>query len=209
MTTSINTSYSAPAYMITEETKKRITGESEGNSIHSSDAADSATVNISHDGIAKYKESLLQMATSGLQHNVDGKGIIFTDFNTLIGSRMPSIYGEKDDNGEYRRNYFTAEETRQNMMKVYEDLRSEITKGYADGTRKTFVEDKSSEKGYRQLTMEEELDALKKAFSVFKERYSQNNSKEVLGILKNHAQKINTLSNGRAKIASEFLNLPE
>ena len=59
-----------------------------------------ATVDISSDGIEKYKESLLKASSEGLQHNENGEGIIFTEFNTLVGSRMPSIYGEMDDNGE-------------------------------------------------------------------------------------------------------------
>lgn len=208
--TGINTNYNHP-HFITEQTKQRIIDgtektESPENGIGYKDIKD--TLEISEDAINSYKANLEKSATSGLQHNEDGKGIIFTDFSILFGSRMPSIYGEKDENGEYTRHYFTKEEKQQNILKAYADIFSEIIAGYADGTRQTYVEDKNSEKGYRQLTMAEEIDALDKVFLEYTERQARNNG-EVRGILADHARKVSQLSGGQSKIAFEVVELME
>ena len=207
--TEINTNYSQ-TQLITEQTKQRIIGES--NKIEQEDASGKFgevkdILDLSEEGITKYKESLEKSATVGLQHNENGKGVILTDFNTMFGSRMPSVYGDKNENGEYQKNYFTTQEKLQNMRKAHDDIRSEIVSGYAAGTRETYVEDKTSEKGYRKLNLEEELDALDRAYSKYTDRYLKNNDEKVMGILKEHAQKVSSLSGGRTQIATDALKV--
>lgn len=140
--TGINTDYNHQHY-ITEKTKQRILdGTEKSESLNSCAGYKEIqdTLEISDDAIKSYKASLEKTVTSGLQHNEEGKGIILTDFSTLLGSRMPSIYGDKDENGEYTRHYFTKEEKQQNILKAYTDVFSEIIAGYADGTRQTYVD---------------------------------------------------------------------
>ena len=203
--TTINTNYSVPAFTVTEQTKARISTESEelseGKELPHSEK--SATVEISQDGINSYKESLVKSATTGLQQSENGKGVIMTDFSTLIGSRMPSIYGEKNESGEYSRNYFSTSEAASNILKAYAGLYDEIVTGYEAGTRETYVEDKTSESGYRKLTMDEELEELNKAYKDYADRYATNRDKNVIDILSAHAKKVSELSSGRTAIANE------
>ncbi len=55
-------------------------------------------------------------------------------------------------------------------VKAYKKLCDEIVQGYQKGTRERYVEDKTSETGYRKMTMKEELDGLEQAFHRIKDR---------------------------------------
>lgn len=55
-------------------------------------------------------------------------------------------------------------------VRAYKKLYDEIIQGYQKGTRERYVEEKTSETGYRKMTMEEELDGLEKAFRMAKNR---------------------------------------
>ena len=203
----INTNYSMRDYTISEQTKKRIIEESDAASVRDKANNRGASVEISEEGIRSYKESLEKTATAGLQQNENGKGIIFTDFRYELTSRLPSIYGEKDSNGEYTRNYFSKDEKEQNLLKAYSDVFSEIVSGYADGTRKTYVVDKESETGYRQLTFGEELDELDRAYLDYIDRSASQDNDHIRSILSEHTKKVVGLSGERAEIASEVLAL--
>ena len=206
--TVVNTNYIQPLY-ITDQTKHRTLDERTAAEFHNKSFKGREVkdiLDISEDGFKNYKASLEKATTAGLQQNEDGKGIIFTDYNTIFGSKMPSIYREKDENGEYQRNYYSKEEKQQNMLNTYSDIFSEIISGYANGSRKTYIEDNNSKNGYRQLTMNEEIEALDKAFLEYSNRQSRNNN-QIHEILADHANKVSQLSNGRAKIASETADL--
>lgn len=47
------------------------------------------------------------------------------------------------------------------MVKGFESLYDEIRTGYAEGTRVRFVEDDTSEDGFRRISMNEEVGILK------------------------------------------------
>lgn len=55
-------------------------------------------------------------------------------------------------------------------VKAYKKLCDEIVQDYQKGTRERYVEDKTSETGYRKMTMKEELDGLEQAFHRIKDR---------------------------------------
>ncbi len=59
---------------------------------------------------------------------------------------------------------YTSSKQAKDYVRAYEKLRDEIVQGYKNGTRERYVEDKTSETGYRKMTMEEELNGLKQAF---------------------------------------------
>lgn len=137
------------------------------------------------------------------------QGVIMTDFASEFASRMPSIYGEKDENGEYERKYFSASETASNMLKTYATMYDEITRGYEDGTRETYIEDKSAADGYRKLTKDEDLAELDMAYRNYAERYAANNDDKVLQILYEHTKKVVALGGDRVEIASEASTILE
>ncbi|MBQ7564027.1 MAG: hypothetical protein IJT16_08560 [Lachnospiraceae bacterium] len=134
---------------------------------------------------------------------------VMTDYSHELAGRMPSVYGEKDENGEYVRNYFSVSDTASNLLKAYAGLYDEIVKGYEAGTRETYVEDKTAEGGYRKLTMDEELKELDKAYKDYADRYAANRDSHVLDILSAHAKKVSEISGDRAGIAKEANELLE
>ena len=135
---------------------------------------------------------------------------IMTDYSHELASRMPSIYGDKDANGEYSlRKFFSVSDTADNLLKAYASLYDEIIKGHEAGTREIYVEDKTAEGGYRKLTMEEEFNELDKAYKDYADRYASNRDKHVMDILSAHAKKVSDVSGGRGKIAEEVKDLLE
>ena len=135
---------------------------------------------------------------------------IMTDYSHELASRMPSIYGEKDADGEYSlRKFFSVSDTANNLLKAYASLYDEIVKGHEAGTRETYVEDKTAEGGYRKLTMEEELNELDKAYKDYADRYASNRDKHIMDILSAHAKKVSEISGGRTSIANKAKALLE
>ena len=200
----IRTNFSVSAYTVTEQTKARVLRESDNASMGQEPLRDetSAVAEISRDGMKSYKESLFRSAVAGLRQSENGKGVILTDYDTLIGSKMPSIYGEKDANGEYARNFFSVSETASNLLKVYEGLYDEIVQGHEAGTREVYVEDETAESGYRKLSMDEEIAELDKAYENYVNRYASRHDKSIIDALSAHAKRVTELSSGRAGIAN-------
>ena len=197
--TGINTNYNQ-SIIITEQTKARVVSESEKQTqdLNGDSGNKAATLDISNQGFQQYKDSLKPQ-----------NGIILTDYSTMIGSRMPSIYGEKNDKGEYDRNFYSVSDTSSNLLKAYAGLYDEIVKGHGAGTRETYVEDKTAESGYRKLTMEEELNELDKAYKDYADKYASDRDKNVIDILSAHAKKVSEISGGRTGIANEVNDLME
>lgn len=63
--------------------------------------------------------------------------------------------------------YLSTREKADNLFRAYANLYDEIIQGYENGTREIHVEDKNSEKSYRILTKEEELDALDNSYKKY------------------------------------------
>lgn len=196
---SVNTNYSQ-MHFIAEQTKSRVVSESEKQTqeLNGDSRNKAATLNISNQGLQQYKDSLKPQ-----------NGVILTDYSTMIGNRMPSIYGEKNDKGEYDRNFYSVSDTSSNLLKAYAGLYDEIVKGHEAGTRETYVEDKTAENGYRKLTMEEELNELDKAYKDYADKYASNRDKNVIDILSAHAKKVSEISGGRTNIANKANELLE
>ncbi len=99
----------------------------------------------SYDSILKQREELLS-----------GKIMPETDYSFVIGNKL----AELKPNGTYQ----SIEEKASNLLKSYASIYDEIVQGYESGTRESYVEDETSEDGYRKLTMNEELDALNESY---------------------------------------------
>ena len=160
---------------------------------------DAVKVSITDEGIQSYKDSM----NKG-NEDISG-GVILTDYGTMLSSRLPSIYGEKNADGEYERNYRSVGEKANDLLNSYASIYDEIIQGYEDGTREIYIADETSESGYRKLSKDEELDELNKAFKNQSEKFEERNknNKEAIEILSAHAEKVSKLSSGRASIAKD------
>lgn len=156
-------------------------------------------VKISKEGFQSYHNSIM----TAEQGKLGNSGVILTDYRSMIGSKLPSTYGEKDENGEYERIYQSISDKADSLLKAYAEVYDEIQRGYQDGTRETYIEDKDSETGYRKLTKDEELAELEKAYEDHVNWFASKNNKNIITALEAHTKKVQALSSGRAKFAGE------
>ena len=87
-------------------------------------------------------------------------------FTNQFSQMLPKNY-TMSENGEAVFTPHTMKEKEDALIDGYKALYDEISKGYEDGTRVRYIEDESSEDGFRKLTKEEELSILKMEFDDF------------------------------------------
>ena len=123
-------------------------------------------------------------------------------FESRFSQMIPSSY-EMNERGESIYVHHTNEEKVAALSDGFKSLVDEINKGYDEGTRVRYVEDPSSEDGFRKLTREEELEILQQEFDDFvdsrfgKERVAEDAKiKESLDALQNLKKSLN---NGNTK----------
>ena len=167
-------------------------------------------VELSGDGLTALEEYKGKTSLSEEPAREVSNNHIMTDYSHEFASRMPSIYGDKDANGEYSvRNFSSVSDTANNMLNVYTSMYDEIVKGYEEGTRETYIEDKNADGGYRKLTMEEEIDELNKAYKDYAERFTANRDEHVIDILSAYEKQIAGIKAGREGVAGEASALLE
>lgn len=87
-------------------------------------------------------------------------------YESKFSQMIPSSY-EMNERGEAVYVHHTNEEKIAALSEGFKSLVDEINKGYDEGTRVRYVEDPTSEDGFRKLTREEELDILQQEFDDF------------------------------------------
>ncbi len=87
-------------------------------------------------------------------------------YESKFSQMIPSNY-EMSERGEAVYVHHTNEEKVAALSEGFKSLVDEINKGYDEGTRVRYVEDPTSEDGFRKLTREEELDILQQEFDEF------------------------------------------
>ena len=94
------------------------------------------------------KESIIQASKS-----------IGANYGYRLSEEAGKLKGQRDNGAAYSLSDRAAD-----YVKAYGNLYDEIVQGYKDGTIERYVEDETSETGFRRMTMEEELTDLDKAF---------------------------------------------
>lgn len=101
-----------------------------------------------YEGVMKQKESIRQASKS---------------IQASYGYRLSEEAGKLKEQRESGVAYSLSDRAA-DYVKAYGNIYDEIVQGYKDGTIERYVEDESSETGFRRMTMEEELADLDKAF---------------------------------------------
>lgn len=136
-------------------------------------ADDAVKVSISQEGIENYRKQIRERGMNG-----GGKVIVKADKDSIIrqakqatNALLANNYGnelaKETDKLKGQRtggSSYSLSNRVEDSVRAYGNLYDEIVQGYQNGTRERYVEDKSSETGYRKMTMEEELEGLDKAF---------------------------------------------
>lgn len=114
-------------------------------------------VTISKEGIeslknsgkaVRQKESIMQASKS-----------IGANYGYRLAEEAGKLKGQRESGAAYSLSDRAAD-----YVRAYGNLYDEIVQGYKDGTIERYVEDTTSETGFRKMTMEEELADLDKAF---------------------------------------------
>lgn len=137
-------------------------------------ADDAVKVSISQEGIENYRKQLRESGLGGANGKViakEGKDSIIrqakqatsalsaNDYGNALARETEKLKGQRTGSSSY-----SLSNRAEDSVRAYGNLYDEIVQGYQNGTRERYVEDETSETGYRKMTMEEELDGLDKAF---------------------------------------------
>lgn len=169
---------------------------------------DAASVMISKEGIQKFHDSKLQEAKAGL---VGSDKVLWysTSYSGMIVSKLPASE-VMDEKGEYHHQHTSLSSQADNLLKAYAESYDEIVRGYENGTREVWVEDKNAEGGIRKLTKEEDLAELDKAYQKSVETFEKKNDPKVIDALADMEKKMASLrqkSGNIKKQDSEIENL--
>ena len=100
-----------------------------------------------YEGVVKQKESIMQASKS-----------IGAGYGYRLSEETGKLKGQRDSGA------YSFSDRAADYVRAYGNLYDEIVQGYKDGTIERYVEDETSETGFRRMTMEEELADLDKAF---------------------------------------------
>lgn len=125
-----------------------------------------------------------------------------TSYSSMISSKIPSS-DLKDENGEYYHQYSSIADQANNLLKAYAESYDEIERGYVDGTREVWVEDKNAEGGIRKLTKEEDLAELDKAYKKSVETFEKKNDPKVIDALADMEKKMASLRQNSGNVKKQ------
>lgn len=166
-------------------------------------------VTISEEGLKNYREKITN-GQSFEEVQEQRKLLLETklspdmNYKFTLSAKVNSL--NETDKKASGAKYLSNEEKLDNIMEAYTSLYEEIVQGYEDGTRVINVADENSEKGYRTLTMQEELADLDNAYeSVVNTTVSimEQNEKVSVAFEKYYA-KIQSIGAGRAELANAY-----
>ncbi len=160
---------------------------------------DNVKLFISEDGMRQYHQNISSKKNINQKESVKEIPIL-TDYNYKLSKAANWTTG----NGIS----YSISDLAVKFVKAYGDLYDEIVQGYANGTKETYIADKSSENGYKKLTMEEELQALNDAYKKASETIdglAENSRQAQKAFEKYYAKlsKINT-TNNRSALAKKY-----
>ena len=125
------------------------------------------------------KESIIQASKS-----------IGASYGYRLSEEAGKLKGQRDNGAAYSLSDRAAD-----YVKAYGNLYDEIVQGYKDGTIERYVEDETSETGFRRMTMEEELADLDKAFQSMADKAEVD--AKASRILDGYKEKLSKLKSGQ------------
>ena len=125
------------------------------------------------------KESIIQASKS-----------IGANYGYRLSEEAGKLKGQRDNGVAYSLSDRAAD-----YVKAYGNLYDEIVQGYKDGTIERYVEDETSETGFRRMTMEEELADLDKAFQSMADKAEMD--AKASRILDGYKERLSKLKSGQ------------
>ena len=141
-------------------------------------------------------DTILDEKNKILEANLQASDI---DYNFTFGEEV----------GKYRKDgvNLTIEDKVNNLLKAYASLYNEMVQGYENGTREIHIEDESSEKGYRILTMDEEINELNLSYKKYADSLEEQlkQEPEIRNALEKYKNKLDKID--VKKVQNDYANL--
>lgn len=101
--------------------------------------------------------------------------------------------------------YKSTEDKASDLLEAYASVYDEIAQGYESGTRERYVEDSSSESGYRKLTMSEEINSLNAAYKKYADNLEvQAQQRQTIAeAYDKYMEKLSKIGTERAELATK------
>lgn len=167
-------------------------------------------MSISQEGYANYRKMIESQSFDDIikQRELLTKQKISTDldYNFRLSAEVNSL--NEADKAVNENSMLSNEDKMDNLAEAYTSLYDEIIKGYETGTREINVLDSNSEKGYRTLTMQEELENLESAY----EKAVQNmtiqieQESKIQAAFEKYMHKLQKIGADRAELANAYAN---
>lgn len=91
-------------------------------------------------------------------------------YDNALAKEAEKLKNQRMHSGQMHNGQYSLSNKLEDYVRAYGNLYDEIVQGYRNGTRERYVEDETSETGFRKMTMEEELSGLDKAFQKMADR---------------------------------------
>lgn len=139
-------------------------GDTSSIKVTISEEGKQACRNSVQDGEKNNYEKIIENREELLEHKITPH----IHYGGLIGDQLTEIE-EREGNCHLPTSDPLAvlEEEASALLEAYANVYDEIVQGYADGTRNIYVADSTNEKGYRKMTLEEEISALDKSYQYY------------------------------------------
>ena len=200
----VNGSYKVPKIDLFEIAEQRGVDSQPVKTVSSIFGKDTAIkVNISKEGLQALHGSKLQGSYNlnsqieQIEYMSEHQPVV--SFTNRLGIALQDSYA-----GVAYENRPSVEDQGNTVLNTFKKIADEIVSGYADGSRVRFVEDSSSEDGYRRLTMEDELAILQEEFDAFVEsrfgKEHQEQSEKVINAINDIQKTKDRLGIGDGKV---------
>lgn len=162
-------------------------------------------VTISEEGKKAYKNNLQDMEKTNYESMVANRSELLEQKNTpeihygfMLGNKLAEL---TENDKEYR----SIEDRGTALLEAYASIYDEIVQGYADGTREVYVEDEELESGYRNMTMQEEINGLDVAYQKYVSGFEAiiNQSVDASKAFDKYMAKLSKIGVHRAEMATK------
>lgn len=162
-------------------------------------------VTISEEGKKAYKNNLQDKEKTNYESMVANRRELLEKKNTpevhygfMLGNKLAEL--TKND-----KEYCSIEDRGATLLEAYASIYDEIVQGYADGTREIYVEDEESESGYRNMTIQEEINGLDVAYQKYAYRFETmvNQSVDASKAFDEYWKKLSQIGVHRAEMATK------
>lgn len=131
----------------------------------------------------------------------DPEGKFEADHEIELSEKLNFVKAKNKSDGNGK-SFYSVENSKNDLLEAYANMMDTIVKGHENGTRKSYVKDNGE---LREMTLQEELDALDVAFEKMSERSEKRLRKrdDEAKALENYGKQLSEINSNKADIPKE------